>query len=207
MLSDLPSVLVVLPVAAIFALSQIRPLLASRVFLVYTPFILLLVSRSVIRWGRGRGRQALFAATLVPLVVLSVHQYETLPHDQHDYKALAESMAPFMRGGDLVVLRNSWWAQPMHYHLPESARPLPPRQLDELLAGARNSTASWPRRIWVVAFGDEPFLSRRLAGLTEPLEEYASRRRLSAFNCTAVLFELDYAKVRDGRSASVPEGP
>lgn len=197
-LSDLPSVQLVLPVAAVFALSQIRPLLASRTFLVYTPLILLLASRGLARWARGRGPRLVAAAVLVPLVALSVHQYETLPHDQHDYKALAERMAPFVLAGDLVVLRNSWWAQPMHYHLPAAARALPPARLDDILANARGSPATLPRRVWVVAFGDEPFLSRRLARLSEPLQEYRSRRRLTAFNCTAVLFELDYAELARG---------
>jgi 4-amino-4-deoxy-L-arabinose transferase-like glycosyltransferase len=120
--------LALVPPLIIVALSFWTSMLTSRAFLVFVPFLLIVVSAGawqLVGLGAGApatpGRRA--AAVVVAGVLLAIHvasvvHWRRHPNEQFDYAALARQMAPRIQPGDLVFVHADLWVvTPLLYYL------------------------------------------------------------------------------------------
>ncbi|OYX45130.1 MAG: hypothetical protein B7Z02_02485 [Rhodobacterales bacterium 32-67-9] len=137
-------VAVVAPVI-LFVLSAKVAILASRAFLVFVPFLVILAAGSVTGIARVWPRRAA-AVALVALFAASVPYSFEKPGSPRDYKALVAGMRPQLRADDLIfVLDKRWEEAPLYYYLPD-ARYIHIDYPAALLAdpGARVWLVTWP---------------------------------------------------------------
>lgn len=148
------------------------PLAASRTMLFLGPFAAIVTARGIVALASTTPRRAAAAAFLGAVGVAAVVHVESRPAI-HDYRALAEGMEPRLRAGDVVVVRDSWYTQPIHYHLPPGrVRTIRPEDLRRILVETRGDPGSRPERVWLVDFGEAPYLEPRIEELAAILEGY-----------------------------------
>lgn len=167
-----------LPVA-VFAASFGMSVLAPRAFLLFTPYLLLLIAAGL--W-RLRPRKALLlpaGAGLAAVVVAGLTHAIDRPHTPRDYKQLAAAIHDAAQPGDLILIRRKSWADtPILYYLDPS----------EVIA---TKDASWigssaPERVWVVRWNDDYELSEA-DYLTTVTPGYESAGGVSARRGRAIL--------------------
>jgi hypothetical protein len=124
---------------------------------------------------------------VVGLGLGSTYQYAMLPNEAIDYQSLARGMGRLMRSGDVVVIENAWWAQPLHYYLPagqvETVGGL------QALARRPGGGVSTPGRVWLIGFGRNEVAAERLQALASKATGYVEVERVSALGVVAGLFE------------------
>jgi hypothetical protein len=181
----------VVPLLVLSVLSLREPVLAPRGLLIFTPFLLLLIARGLARLGSRTAVHAAVVSAVVILFALSALQYRSVRFSPRDYEALANVMKPLIQEDDLIVIRNTWWAEPMVYYLrPEQYNIRLPRHL--LLPPAPSLTNTVrSRRIWVVAFGNGnvELLQRRVSAVARLLRGYERSKQLTVYGGTAILFQ------------------
>lgn len=102
----------------VFAAAGIMSLLASRVFLVFVPYLLLLLVAPIVLLPRQRLVRGAGIAALAALFVASVPLSWRMPNSPRDYKTLVAGMEPLMQPDDLVfVLDKRWEEAPLFYYL------------------------------------------------------------------------------------------
>lgn len=115
------AVLALAPPAIVFALSYSFALLQSRLFLVYTPYLLVLAAAGAARLAAAPARAAAVATLLLAVhggsAVLSRDRLST----PRDYKSLAHELEREFRDGDLVFApHRHWGTTPLFYYLERS---------------------------------------------------------------------------------------
>jgi hypothetical protein len=174
------------PALLVFALSFWIPLLGARLFLVFVPYLLILIAAGVVALARS---SVLLA---VPLgIALAVTHGASVQHFQRrltsplDYARLARGMDARWRAGDLVFVRpRHWGVTPVFYYLHPVKFTLVARDFGPAL---RERPAS---RVWVVEFAGLPPLPE----MREALRGYTEVDAVRALRSTATL----YAPPRSG---------
>jgi len=167
------------PLFLLLGASLIVPSVASRSLLFLTPFALWLMARGLARVLPGVGARAVVTVLLLLGCGYSVFQYTRPGIDGRDYQALAESMRPALATDDVILIRDAWYAQPMHYYFPP----------DRFRTGdfAEHFAGGPGDRVWVVILDGrdkEAWESR-----AHPLADHVPRRRVGTDRAYAVLFE------------------
>lgn len=152
-----------LPISLIVGVSFITPVMADRVFLMTTPFLLILMVRGLaLDSGRQVGAVFLLAA-MIPVAIASTVDYRSRPLGRNDFSAVYRALEPRVQPDDLILMReDKHWATPMYYYLPPQdynlARPkdLPGRlyESDRLI-----------ERVWIIAI--RPFTGTTAEGALE----------------------------------------
>ncbi|WP_347311989.1 glycosyltransferase family 39 protein [Defluviimonas sp. SAOS-178_SWC] len=104
----------------LFILSAKVAILATRAFLVFVPFLVILVAGAAAGIGSLWPRRAAVALLLI-LFAASVPYSFKKPGSPRDYKTLVAAMQGDMRADDLVfVLDKRWEEAPLFYYLPDA---------------------------------------------------------------------------------------
>jgi hypothetical protein len=164
----------------IIAASMIVELLAERAFLIFVPFLLMILATGVERFlPLGLGRIAVLAALFVTFLGSIVYNERRLV-SPNDYKGLAADMQPYMEPGDMIFLRMKDWVDtPFTYYMPDG---------NYVAEGYEQAMSEQPEtRVWLVTwpYSDEPVIrdARRTA-----LGSYEPGMVITALRASAELF-------------------
>lgn len=170
-----------LPLFFVAFVSLFNSLLASRLFLLFTPYLLLLYACGI--WNLI-SRSKMFGALLIPVLVaicaLSVSYYRIYPSDVIDYRNLAEQINDSAQNGDTVLVhKRRWVTTPIFYYL----------DFHKLLITAENSARiendQTIKRVWTVNFeGQSP-----TPEMIDATKEFHKSAEILSRRCNAVLFE------------------
>lgn len=163
----------------LFVLSAKVAILANRAFVLFVPYLVILVAGGVAGTGSRLLRLAA-AAGVLALFAASVPYSFAKPGSPRDYKNLVAAMLPEYRADDLIfVLDRRWEEAPFFYYLP-GARYV----FSDYDAALRDNAAA---RVWLVTwpFPDRPVIddARR-----EALRRYQRTRHVKALRASAELF-------------------
>lgn len=174
-----------------------QPLASSRTLLFLGPLATIVAARGVVRLATTRGRRVAAAVALGAAGVLAIVHVETRP-PLHDYGTLVERMLPRTRAGDAVVVPDGWYTQPVYYHLPwRRFRTMRPEDLERAMEDGRADPGARPDRVWLVTFGDAPYLERRAEALVGILDGYRRLEAVEAHEAVALLYgRVDAGKGR-----------
>jgi len=140
-------VLATVPLFALAAFSQIRPILNQRGLLFATPYVLLVLAVGVVTL-RSRVWRAVTGIALGLTCIASLKSYQGMRVDPADYAEFATAIKSQIRSADLVFIRKAWYETPILYYLHKDRYHLVGR--DYRTACAQNPTA----RVWVVMLYD-----------------------------------------------------
>ena len=174
MLSFLPLLLVAL-------ISLFNSLLASRLFLVFTPYLLLLYACGI--WNlisRSKTIKALMIPVLGLIFVFSVSYYRLYPSDVIDYQDLAEKINCSAQNGDVVLVhKRRWVTTPIFYYLDSH----------KLLITAENAAQiekdQTIKRVWLINFEGQPPTPEMI----DATKEFHKSAEIFSQRSNAVLFE------------------
>lgn len=112
------TMLAIVPPAIVVALSFWTSMLTSRAFLIFVPFLLILIAAGALTFVRRRALAAGVAGALLAIHVASVAYWKQYPSEQFDYAELARGMAARIQPGDKIfVPPNLWVVTPLYYYL------------------------------------------------------------------------------------------
>lgn len=179
-LASLDTALALVPASLVVMASLAVPLLASRGFLVFVPFLLLLTARGCLRIAAVRPRSAsLLVVGLLVIAATGVYRYKHRMHTPRDYRALASMLSERLRPSDLVFVQRDWVTTPLYYHLDATRTHL-------VAAGYGAAIVQFPgSRVWVVSFKGVP----ASAAVDASLKDLAAAEWIVALRAKAVLYE------------------
>lgn len=118
---SLPLLLALVPAAIVVALSFWTSMLAPRAFLMFVPFLLIVLAAGFVRIAKRWWLAVPLGTLLVALHVGSVLHFQAYPTEQIDYADLGHRMGGVMEEGDLVfVVPELWVYTPLYYYLSAS---------------------------------------------------------------------------------------
>jgi hypothetical protein len=130
--------------------SLFTPMLAPRVLLSATPFLLLTMARGL-RHLFAPGRFAIawpVAALVLGILAFTAYDARTRPTSTREYRAVAAGLDARREPDDVIVTRYDWFSAPLHYYLTQDRYDfirlgdLPGRDRAEI------------RRAWLIVYGD-----------------------------------------------------
>ncbi len=149
-------------IVAVFS-AVVVPVTAERAFLIFVPYVLILIAAGVSVLFDVKALRIPLAAALAVLFAASVVYLYGTPISPRDYRGIAAQIKAHQRPGDMIFLRpKSWIDTPVTYYLDH-------RKLvatDYAGAVAHNPQA----RVWVILWAQpEPYPEMRpaLAGFTQ----------------------------------------
>jgi hypothetical protein len=182
------------PVAILLLLSLRVPSVAARSLLLVAPFGLLLVARGLAALLPHPAVRAAGISLLLLVSGVSIRLYTSVPASPHDYQSLAAAMRPLLLPGDVILINDAWWAQPMHYYLPPGR--FRTGDFGAHIRALEPAAQPRPARVWVVIFDEKDV--KAFAGLSPHLRGYRESRRVEASGAYALLLERASARLRRG---------
>lgn len=180
--------LALLPPLAIVMLSFWTSMLIPRAFLMFVPYLLIVISAGVISITRWRFAALPVVAALFVIHAVSVQHHKSYPNDAIEYGELGQRMAERLRPGDLVfVVPESWVFTAIYYYLNDS----PARYVAQDYADAVEQNPG--ARVWLLFFESArwgPYGSTT-DEMTAALTGYRPVERLEARRGAAQLFVRD----------------
>jgi 4-amino-4-deoxy-L-arabinose transferase-like glycosyltransferase len=174
--------LALLPPLLLLLLSFRSSLLTPRGFLIFIPYLLVLVAAGVLRLGKRRSLLAVVLVALALLHVASVRHFRAYPSEEFDYAALAARMNERLEPGDVVFVPPQLWVvTPLYYYLDD------PAYVSRDYAAA---AAQRPERVWLLHFESRLWgeYGTATAEMTEALAGYRRAEQVEALRARAVLF-------------------
>ena len=140
--------LAAVPPLVFYAGSVKMSVLAPRAFVLFTPYLLLLVAAGLAAL-QSRAVKALCTAAVLLLCLAGCLYAIDRPHSPRDYKQIAAIIEPAKRPGDVIMVRERNWADtPTFYYL--GKEPFVTEQQVAALGSPR------PPRIWVLYWSEDP---------------------------------------------------
>ncbi len=175
---SLPALLALLPVAVIALFSAVvAPVTAERAFLIFVPYVLILIAAGVSVLFDIRPARIPLAASLAALGVASVVFLYGVPNSPRDYKSIAAQMNAQMRPDDMVFVRPGNWADtPLTYYVDHR------KLVASDYAGATDRNPGG--RVWVVLWSRQP----PIPAVSAALARYVRVTELQAEQADAQLF-------------------
>ncbi|HET9530033.1 MAG TPA: glycosyltransferase family 39 protein [Blastocatellia bacterium] len=174
-----------LPALIVFALSFIFPLLASRLFLLFTPFLLILIAGGVSRYSPKLGHAVSVCVVILALHVTSAAYFRLTPSDSRDYQELAQKVKGAIEQQDLIfVHRASWRTTPIFYYLRKGEYRL---IADGFQSAVENNPQS---RVWLILLDEKQPTEQMRSALTG----FTLEQTITARGGKGLLF------VRDGQA-------
>ena len=150
---ELSTVLCTVPAAIVLVLSTIVPLVDDKYFLLFTPFLLVLVAEGVatlLATARGVASRIAVMATLglvTLLLVNSIRFYRGVDATPIDFRGLASQLRPELNESDQVLVFKHYAMTPLFYYLGLD----PSRYVGTNHAAVRQSG---PGRFWLISLRD-----------------------------------------------------
>ena len=184
-LVDLPVALAFTPPFIIFMLSFWTSMLAPRAFLMFVPFLLMVLAVGVVVLSR-RWWSAVIVWMLLGLIYTAgITHYQDYPNEPRNYSELGKEMADHVKQGDMIfVVPNDWVTTPIFYYLDS----LHPTYVAENYAAA---LADRPQaRVWLLSFESERWGPYRTTNqkMHEALTGFVPAKELRALRSRAVLY-------------------
>ncbi|MFQ5417630.1 MAG: hypothetical protein ACE5FL_11345, partial [Myxococcota bacterium] len=151
-----------------------------------TPFALVLAARGLFAVVRPPALRAAGVAVLAVAAAVSVAQYTAARVQHPPYQALARALVPRLASGDVVLVNDAWWTQPIHYYLPPDR--FRTGDFTAHLRGLDGAPAERPARVWVVILADADQAASEV--LAPRLAAYREVDRVTAPGAHARLFAL-----------------
>jgi hypothetical protein len=140
------------PLGLLLVATQFIPAVAARGLLFLTPFALVLAMRGLFAVARSPALRAAGVTVLGVVAAVSLAQYTAVRVHHPPYQTLAQSLAPRLESGDVILVNDAWWTQPIHYYLsPDRFRT---GDFATHLQGLDAAPAERPSRVWVVVLTD-----------------------------------------------------
>ncbi len=114
---SLSSLLAMVPVALMAGVSLLIPVFASRTVLLFTPYLLVVLSRGLSSLIHQDRRWIALLAVVALMHFGSVLDYKQRLHHPTDYKGLAEQWIPRIGDSDLIFVQRHWATTPIFYYL------------------------------------------------------------------------------------------
>lgn len=177
------------PALCLLVLGSFMNILAYKVFLIATPFVLILAMRGLgqVTTTSRRALPAILVGSLALLCVASTLDFRARQqHRGRDYEALYEALAERVRPGDLVAFRYDWYTAPIHYYFtPERFEVVRLRDLSVRLE------ARPVEGVWVIVFGADGSdgVRQKIAAFEEILDGFAPVDRATAREGRAILYQ------------------
>ncbi|MEQ1896966.1 MAG: hypothetical protein ABL971_06195 [Vicinamibacterales bacterium] len=177
MRATLIQLLACVPTLIIFAASYKLSLTAPRAFVVFVPYLLIVIAAGAVAISGRRLVAAGIAIVLVTLFSVSAVVLRNTPVSPRDYQGLSRAINARLQPGDLIFTRRSHWAYtPVFYYL-DHDRLVAEDFIDALRTAPRS-------RVWVLSFLREPPTDE----MAEALSGYQIAGRTTALNAEAVLY-------------------
>jgi uncharacterized membrane protein len=143
---SLSDFLALIPVGIILIITPLINLFASRGILLYIPFLILLMSKGLVKLASRTKYWIFIAGFLVVIHPLSVYYIQYSYHSSEtDFKSLSEEWIPKIEDSDLIFIRKHPMATPILYYLkPHEYNFVANNYAEEV---SRHS----PLRIWVLS--------------------------------------------------------
>jgi hypothetical protein len=172
-------VLAFVPALLVVGVSFAFPLLASRLLLLFTPFLLILIASGVRNYCRKLASGIPVCVLLLVLSVSSMAYFKSTPSDSRDYQELAQKIMANIEEPDLIfVPRKSWTTTPIFYHMTEATSRFVAEGLQAAVDRNPNS------RVWLVLFGEQQPTEQMRAALSG----FTAEQTISARRGRALLF-------------------
>ncbi|MCW5960582.1 MAG: glycosyltransferase family 39 protein [Pyrinomonadaceae bacterium] len=180
------------PVGLIAFLSLFNSLLASRLFLVFTPYFLILIGGGLVNLSRSKLMLSIAVVLTGSIYFYGFEFYRDYPTEAVDYKFVSSQLLEKAENGDAVfVHRRSWITSPIFYFLHNKDLKLVAEDFYETTQNCAS------RRVWLINFEGQPPKKEMI----EALRNYRQILTQKSRNAEAVLFECD------ARISQVREGP
>ncbi len=164
------SFLAILPIIIIGVISLFIPFFASRHILIFTPYLLITLSRGIVYISNKMRRFSLILFTAIVLFLVNSHYssieyYKNRLSSPNDYKGLAKDWIPHIKNSDLIFVQPHYATTPIFYYL----------KADRYHFVGQNYTQEirkFPEsRVWVLSFEGIPPTKEMMANLVdyEPL--------------------------------------
>jgi 4-amino-4-deoxy-L-arabinose transferase-like glycosyltransferase len=140
-----------LPTLGLFLLSYQFSLLGTRLFLLFVPFLLILISIGLARIQSKRIIFVTVAATLLAVHLFSVAYFHKALSAPINYKGLAREINERFEDGDLIFVHRKHWAvTPLFYYLADRHNALVADEFDKAVKQRR------PGKVFVIHFKGLP---------------------------------------------------
>jgi 4-amino-4-deoxy-L-arabinose transferase-like glycosyltransferase len=170
--------LVVVPFAALTAISRVKPILNARGMLLLSPYLLLVLAWGIERLIRFRVAAIALLGVVSVSVYIGLRDYHHMSAGRANYKVFAATVAPQVDKADLVFIRPSWYSTPVFYYLNSGwSRFLG----QDYQAACRQNPHT---RIWTLLFYDEDLPKE----MSEALSDYQPLRTVETPRARAVLY-------------------
>lgn len=158
------------PAAFLLVVGTFSNMLVPRVFLIATPFLLLVMSRGFVSLARIAPRPVpwIVGAVVLASALASTVDERRRERTHREYQAVARGLERRAAPGDLVVTRYDWYSAPLHYDLtPDRFEFLRQRDLPARLEPEVS-------RVWVILYGlpSDPRVQRELADYEKVLQGF-----------------------------------
>jgi hypothetical protein len=174
--------LVCIPAFLVFGISFFKPLLGSRLFLLFTPYLLVLIATGMTSWFRRPALGVPLVLLMTAMHVLSMQYFREFPKTPRDYQSLAEQLKARLGEEDLIFVHSrSWVTTPLFYYLERSKNQLVAHDY----SGARSRRPS--SRIWVIDFLGQPPTSE----MQEALKDYSLQDQVRARRARGLLYSCE----------------
>lgn len=180
---SLISFLVIMPVIILAGISLSIPFLASRHMLLFTPYLLIVLSGGVVSISH-KARRFFPVLFVIFALLLAVTHYSSIVYSKHrpgsptDYKGLVEQWIPNIKGSDLIFVQRHWATTPIFYYLKEDLYHFVGRDYSQEINRSPNS------RVWVLHLEGIPITEE----MEDALSDYALVSSIDALRIRTDLF-------------------
>ncbi len=172
-------VLGMLPAALLILVSLFKTMMIARGFMLFVPFLLVIMAAGVETIGRKRVLLIPLAAVLLVIHAYSIQYYRGTP-GPNDYRGLAQQMTDRMHADDLVfVYPKDWATTPLFFYFQDQEQRLIGENYAEALAASPSS------RVWLPLFAGYKGPSDEMR---EALQSHVIAGHISAHKIEADLY-------------------
>ena len=182
---SLPVALAFLPPIAVLLLSFWTSMLAPRAFMMFIPYVLIVIAAGVADLSRRRLWMFVLTVTLTVSYAASIVHFRSYPTESRDYAGLGQEMASHFEPGDIVfVLPGGWVTTPLFYYLQD----LSPIYIAEDYARAVIDKPA--ARVWLLSFESPQWGAYETTSeeMFDALTKFAPHTEVQARRSRAVLY-------------------
>jgi hypothetical protein len=181
---SLCGLIAVVPAVLLLIVSPKIQMLASRGFLVFTPFLFVVAATGLVALVRGGGARLavglVAGAALGAALPLSVYHFYHEPNSPRDYKALAARLEPKIQENDLLfIVPRDWQTTPIFYYLKADRYHYVGYEYAKELGNHPYA------RVWVVTWHDEPVVPE----IADALHDYRPVESVEVRGGRAALYQ------------------
>jgi len=171
-------ILAILPVTAILVMSLFVPLFAPRTILLFTPYLLIVLSKGLASLIQQNKIWIVLVLVLAVNYSMSILHFKDRLKHSVDYKDLADQWIPNIERTDLIFVQRHWKTTPIFYYLKSDRYNFVGRDYAEKIVQQPNS------RVWVLSLKGV----RHPEAMENAVADYEQLMNLEALRINAELF-------------------